>query len=178
MGLPGPCSESAADIRPGEAFARSSGAVTSHCRSEESSSYADREIPGAVSSSHVLSSSPARGVAAHGKTTKSGVSDYWDCTGSLEGGSNSHFAGNLDVEDGTVWEYPLSNSSSATNKAAVRSDLLENNLYRPQKGASVTGVPTSIIVGFESQTSASSHITTSKHSSDNADALQVSTYMW
>lgn len=158
MGLPGPFSESTADIRPGDAFARSSGTtVTSHCRSEESS-YADREIPGAGSLD-----SP---VAAHGKTTKSGVStDYWDCA---EGGSNSHFAGgNIAGEDGTVWEFPLSNSSS---KATARSDLLESNLYRPR-------VPTSIIVGFESQTSTSSHIATSKHSSDNADALQVSTYI-
>lgn len=155
MGLPGPFSESAADVRPGEAFGRSSTAT-------------DREIPGAVSHA-----SPARGVAAaHGKTSKSGVStDFWDHTGIPEGGSKSH----IDVEDGTVWEYPLANSS---NKAAVRSDLLESNLYRPQKGASVTGVPTSIIVGFESQTSTSSHITASKHSSENADAVQVSTYMW
>lgn len=98
---------------------------------------------------------PAR---AHGKTIKSGVSkDYWD---RVEGSSNA--------EDGaTVWEYPLSNSS---NKAAA---ILESNIYRSQKSASATGVPTSIIVGFESQTSTSSHSSTSKNSSDNADALQV-----
>lgn len=93
---------------------------------------------------------PAR---THGKTIKSGVSkDYWD---RVEGSSNG--------EDGaTVWEYPLSNSS---NKAVA---ILESsNMYRSQKGA-----PTSIIVGFESQTSTSSHSLTSKHSSDNADALQ------
>lgn len=94
---------------------------------------------------------PAR---THGKTIKSGVSkDYWD---RVEGSSNG--------EDGaTVWEYPLSNSSNKT--VAI---LESSNMYRSQKGA-----PTSIIVGFESQTSTSSHSLTSKHSSDNADALQV-----
>lgn len=157
MGLPGPFSESTEDIRP----ARGIATTASHSRSEEPS-YADRDnIPGAVHSSP-----PSRGVAAHGKTIKSGGSDY-----RLEGGSISHCAGsNIGVEDGTVWEYPL---PSASSSAAVRSDV-ESNLFRSQKGASVAGKPTSIIVGFESQTSTSSHITTSKHSSDKADALQVS----
>ncbi|KAG0604092.1 hypothetical protein M758_10G144200 [Ceratodon purpureus] len=172
MGLPGPSSEATDDSWPRGAFARSSGGATliPHDRHEEAS-YAGQEI--SESSSHGGNVPYGGGVVSDIKKTKSGVPDYRSCTGRSDGELLSKIDGNSDVEDNTVWAYPLSNSSSVRNKAAARSGFDGNNLFRPQKGAPVAGAPTSIIVGFEAQTATSSHSTISKGSSDNGKVLQA-----
>jgi hypothetical protein len=171
MGLPGPPSEATDASWPRGSSARSICTLIPHSRHEETS-YAGQDI--SESSDHGGNAPYGGGVVSDVKKAKTGVPEYCAFTGRSElGGLLSQIDGNSDVEDDTVWAYPLSNSSSARNKAGARSGLDENNLYRPQKGAPVTGAPTSIIVGFEAQTATSSHSAISKSLGDNANALQA-----
>lgn len=172
MGLPGPSSNAADDIQPGEIFLLSVGTATS-CYNGKKASNTHRESQEVVN--HNVAATHSRGVIGDQRTSKSGVSDYYECTSRLEGGSNSHLDGTSDVQSNSLWEYPLCNSkANASDQPAIWTGMLENNLYRRQKGASVARTPTSIIVGFEAQSSTASHVATSKSVGDNAGTSQVS----
>lgn len=170
MGLPGPSSNAADDIQPGEIFLLSVGTATS-CYNGKKASNTHRESQEVVN--HNVAATHSRGVIGDQRTSKSGVSDYYECTSRLEGGSNSHLDGTSDVQSNSLWEYPLCNSkANASDQPAIWTGVLENNLYRRQKGASVARTPTSIIVGFEAQSSTASHVATSKSVGDNAGTSQ------
>ncbi|XP_024391534.1 uncharacterized protein [Physcomitrium patens] len=166
MGLPGPCNEVADDIGPGETFAPSFGAVITRYNSKKLSN-STRQTPETVC--RVVAATHSRSVANDERTCKSGLSDHCEFIGRPEEGSVSHFAGIGDIQGDSPWEYRLSDPKSiASDQKAIWNGIS----YRRQGCASVPRNPTSIIVGFEAQSSTASHITTSRSFGDNAGTSQ------
>lgn len=162
MGLLGPSTEAADDDRRGGIFLCNIGSTPLQYGREETTS-SDHDNPGV--SNNVVAGAHGRGVSPEGNLSKT----------RLPGGLSliRYDTSNRGADDDVAWEYSSAGSSIANAKAAIRSGIVEKNLYRPQKVVPTAGAPTSIIVGFEAQASTSSHITRLKGFGDNAEASEV-----
>lgn len=171
MGLLGPSTEAADDDRRGGILSRNIGSTPLQYSREETTS-SDHDDSGA--SNNIVAGAHGRGVSPEGSLSKMRLPEYCDCIVRPGGLSLIRYdTSNRGGDDDVAWEYSPAGSSIANAKAAIRSGMVEKNLYRPQKVVPTAGAPTSIIVGFEAQASTSSHITRLKGFSDNAEASQV-----
>lgn len=162
MGLLGPSTEAADDDQRGGVFLCNIGSTPLQYGREETTS-SDHDNPGV--SNNVVAGAHGRGVSPERNLSKT----------RLPGGLSliRYDTSNRGGDDDVAWEYSSAGSSIANAKAAIRSGIVEKNLYRPQKVVPTAGAPTSIIVGFEAQASTSSHITRLKGFGDNAEASEV-----